>query len=80
MFQCNDCQQTFEEPKGCVEYHSLESPPYERWDGCPTCGGAFRTAIQCSCCGKFIDGTYIKIKNNQLFCEHCYVVCDTDYD
>lgn len=40
-FRCRDCGEVFDTPKEWVETHGLDYGPYERWSGCPACGGAF---------------------------------------
>jgi hypothetical protein len=60
MYVCLDCQHIFEEGKHYVEAHGLDAPPYEEFDGCPKCGGAYVEAKKCDCCGEYITGDYIK--------------------
>ena len=73
MFICLDCGKVFEDPKHYTETHRLDTPPYEEWGGCPSCGGAYTEAYECSCCGEYIDGAYIKTKNGERICENCYI-------
>lgn len=72
-FICLDCGRIFEEPKRWVETHGLDSPPYEKWSGCPACGGAYANAITCDICGEYITGTYAKVSDGQRICEECYI-------
>lgn len=73
MFICLDCGKLFEEPKYYVETHGLDTPPYETWNGCPTCAGAYVETFECSKCGEWITGDYIEVDGN-LICEECYYV------
>ena len=72
MWVCLDCQHIFEEGKHYVEEHGLDAPPYEEFDGCPECGGAYVEAKKCDCCGEYITGDYIKTKNDERLCDHCF--------
>ena len=72
MFVCIECGALFEQPKYCIETHGFTFPPYETWDGCPKCTGAFVKAHKCDCCGEYITGDYIKTDNDRRFCENCY--------
>ena len=76
MFICYDCEMIFDEPKIWVEKHGLETPPYERHAGCPSCGGAFTTTYKCDDCGEWITGSYIKLESGERICENCYTVMD----
>lgn len=73
MFMCLDCNGIFTNPKHYVEKHNLDSPPYEEWDGCPYCSGTYAETYKCDCCGKWITGEYIKTKNDERYCENCYM-------
>ena len=73
MFVCYDCEKTFYEPKIWINTHGLDTPPYERYSGCPYCGGAFTEAYKCDCCDELIVGPYIKLKNEERICENCYI-------
>lgn len=74
MFICLDCGCVFDEPKHWIETHGLDSPPYEEWDGCPSCGGAYVETYKCDNCGDWINGEYVKLKNGDNFCENCYEI------
>ncbi len=76
MFVCLDCGCTFEDTRHYVEKHNLDTPPYEEWDGCPSCGGAYTEAHECDECGHWITGEYIKTASGQRICESCYRVMD----
>ena len=72
MWICLDCGRVFENPRRYVDSHGLDTPPYEEWEGCPSCGGAYAEAYECDGCGEWITGEYIKTKNDERFCENCY--------
>lgn len=76
MFVCYDCENVFDEPKTFIQRHGLDTPPYERYAGCPYCGGAFTETYKCDCCGKWIVGPYIKINSGERICEDCYISYD----
>lgn len=76
MFVCIDCGKIFSNPRNYVESHGLDTPPYESWKGCPSCGGAYTEAFECDECGCWITGEYIKTKNGQRICENCYTTCE----
>lgn len=81
MYICLDCGELFEEPCKYVETHGLDSPPYEKYMGCPHCGGAYVETIQCDICGEWISGEYVKLDNDMVVCDNCYVVkCVEDGD
>ena len=42
MYECTDCGEVFEEPTRYVETHGFTDGRYERWLGCPYCGGNFK--------------------------------------
>lgn len=73
-FICLDCEHIFEEPERFTDTHGLDTPPYEEYDGCPECGGAYTRTYECSCCGKYITGNYVKVDDNERYCEECYRV------
>lgn len=74
MFICLDCGCVFDEPKHWIETHGLDSSPYEEWNGCPSCGGAYAETYKCDNCGDWINGEYVKLKNGDNFCENCYEI------
>ena len=74
MYICLDCGWLFDEPHHYVETHGLDDPPYEEWDGCPYCGGAYDETYKCDSCGHWIDGKYVKLNNGDVFCENCYEI------
>jgi hypothetical protein len=76
MFVCLDCGRIFSTPKHYVESHGLDAPPYERWEGCPSCGGAYAKAHECDECGRWITGEYIKTASGKRICENCHDTYD----
>ena len=74
MLICLDCGCVFDEPKHWIETHGLDSPPYEEWDGCPSCGGAYAETYKCDGCNDWICGTYAETKNGNKYCENCYEI------
>ena len=73
MYICLDCQKTFSNPECWEEKHNLDSPPYESFSGCPYCHGGYTETYSCSCCGRWIDGVYIKLEDGERICENCYI-------
>lgn len=73
MFVCLDCDRIFQHEKHYIETHGLENPPYEEYDGCPYCGGAYAETHMCGCCGHWIIGEYIKLRDGNRICEQCYI-------
>ena len=53
MYRCESCGNLFEEGEQAVweERHGLDSPPYEKWSGCPICKGDYEEVHQCKECG-----------------------------
>lgn len=72
MFVCYDCEKTFDEPKIWTNTHGLDTPPYESYAGCPSCGGAFTETYKCDDCGEWIFDDYVKTASGHRFCENCY--------
>lgn len=75
MFVCTECQEVFEEPIYWEERHGLDSPPYERFSGCPHCKGSYTEAHRCACCGDWITTeTYVKTEDDKRYCEDCIYI------
>ena len=53
MYKCCECGNLFEEGEQAVweERHGLDTPPYEKWSGCPICKGDYEEVHQCEKCG-----------------------------
>ncbi len=79
-YTCLDCGITFDEPTQWEERHGLNTPPYEKFSGCPACGGAYAPTIICHGCKKAITGDYAKIiPSGECYCDCCYALkafCD----
>ena len=41
MFTCCECDNEFDEPRLFIETHGLDTPPYEKYYGCPYCSGDY---------------------------------------
>lgn len=76
MFVCLDCYCIFSETKHYVETHGFATGPYEEYDGCPECGGAYEETHECDCCGHWITDQYIKLNSGERICENCYTTYD----
>ena len=74
MFICYECEHIFSEPKIWTEKHGLDTPPFEHYSGCPSCGGAFAETYKCDCCGNWIVGEYAELTDGSRYCEECYCV------
>ena len=78
MWYCLNCHHVFDSPKYCKDIIVVDPYP----DGpmvsvCPYClSDEFVKAIQCDCCGEYIEGDFIKIKTEECFCENCYTKHD----
>ena len=69
MYRCESCGHLFEDGEQAVweETHGLDSPPYEKWSGCPVCRGDYEEVHQCKDCGDWHT-------ENELYdgrCEKC---------
>ncbi len=53
MYKCCSCGNLFEEGEQAVweETHGLDTPPYEKFSGCPVCKGDYEEVHQCKKCG-----------------------------
>lgn len=74
MYLCLDCRSVFIEPKRIVETHGLDSPPYEEYNACPNCGGAFVEALICDGCDDYIINDYVETAHGTKYCEECYII------
>ena len=91
MFRCESCGNLFEEGEQAVweETHGLDSPPYEKWSGCPVCKGDYEEVHQCKECGdwhsddELYDGWCEKCLretiNYDTFFEYCEANRDEQY-
>ena len=91
MYRCCECGNLFEEGEQAVweEHHGLDSPPYEKWSGCPVCKGDYEEVHQCKECGdwhsddELYDGWCEKCLretiNYDTFFEYCEANRDEQY-
>lgn len=74
MYACTECGNLFEAPTCAVDQHGLDSPPYEESEACPVCfESAFIEAFECTECGEYIAGRYIRTEAGLNICDDCYV-------
>ena len=74
MYLCIECGALFDEPRRTIETHGLDGPPYEVWNVCPECGGAYVETVRCHMCADWITSDYVELNNGSIFCSDCYVV------
>ena len=77
MYRCEACGNLFEEGEQAVweERHGLDSPPYEKFSGCPVCKGDYEEVHQCKECGDW----HSEDELYEGWCEKC--LCETiNYD
>lgn len=69
MYRCENCGNLFEEGEQAVweETHGLDSPPYEKWSGCPVCKGDYEEVHQCKKCGDW----HTEDELYEGWCEKC---------
>ena len=91
MYRCCECGNLFEEGEQAVweETHGLDTPPYEKWSGCPVCKGDYEEVHQCRDCGdwhtedELYDGwcekCLCKTINYDTFFEYCEANKDDHY-
>lgn len=91
MYKCENCGHLFEEGEQAVweERHGLDTPPYEKWDGCPICKGGYEEVHQCQECNEWhtdeelYDGWCEKCLretiNYDTFFEYCEANKDEQY-
>lgn len=71
---CLDCGLEFDQP---VLYYDIleEDIPHRKYWGCPYCEGeAFTKALYCEECGALIQGSYVRLKNMDVYCEKCFTI------
>ena len=91
MYRCCECGNLFEEGEQAVweETHGLDSPPYEKWSGCPVCKGDYEEVHQCKECEEWhtedelYDGWCEKCLRETIdydtFFEYCEANKDENY-
>ena len=69
MYKCTECGNLFEEGEHATweETHGLDSPPYEKWSGCPVCKGVYEEVYQCEECGDW----HTEDELYDGWCENC---------
>ena len=75
-YTCLECGIEFDEPREWEEHHGLDDPPYERWSGCPACGGPYIQTHVCDNCGEPIFGPFVKIADGSEYCETCFDILE----
>lgn len=79
MMLCVECGALFEQGKVAVEKHGLDSPPYEEYLVCPSCGGSnLHHARRCDVCNEWITSSYVLTLEGQRICEDCYTQHDVE--
>lgn len=78
MYKCTSCGHIFEEgeQKTYTERHGLDTPPYEKYEGCPSCGSSdFEEVENCEICGELhpIDELHGGV------CDDCIDKCRYDF-
>ena len=91
MYRCENCGHLFEDGEQAVweERHGLDTPPYEKWDGCPICKDGYEEVHQCEECDEWhtedelYDGWCEKCLretiNYDTFFEYCEANKDEQY-
>jgi hypothetical protein len=69
MYRCENCGHLFEEGEQAVweERHGLDTPPYEKLDGCPLCRGGYEEVHQCKECEEW----HTEDELYEGWCEKC---------
>lgn len=77
MFRCESCGNLFEEGEQATweETHGLDSPPYEKFSGCPLCKGDYEEAYLCKVC----DGWVVESELQDGCCEACVEALVSEY-
>lgn len=75
-YTCLECGAEFDEPREWEEHHGLDSPPYERWSGCPVCGGPYVQTHVGDHCGDQIFGSMCRTADGGEYCENCFDIYD----
>lgn len=74
MFICLECGSLFDKPMYYRESHGFDTPPYEEFEACPACGGAFAETYECDSCGEWITGDYAELNDGSRHCEECHCI------
>ncbi len=67
--KCTDCGYVFDYEDRTVvkESHGFDDGFYETFSCCPNCGGDFKDALECDCCGE----TFFEDQLYEGWCEKC---------
>ena len=68
-YKCLECGHIFEDGEQAEweEKHGLDTPPYEKFSGCPLCGCAYEETVKCECCG----ADFLEEELTDGVCEDC---------
>ena len=88
MYRCCECGNLFEEGEQAVweETHGLDTPPYEKWSGCPVCRGDYEEVHQCKKCGdwhtedELYDGWCEKCLRETINYDTFFEYCEANKD
>ena len=78
-FKCLECGQIFEDGEQAIweETHGLDTPPYEKFSGCPICKGSYEETEQCKICGgEFLEDEL----NGSCVCDKCIEEYSRDFE
>ena len=78
-FKCLECGHIFEDGEQAVweETHGLDTPPYEKFSGCPICKGDFEKTKKCKICG----GEFLEDELSGIgVCEECIEEYSKDFE
>ena len=88
MYKCENCGHLFEEGEQAVweERHGLDTPPYEKFSGCPICKSGYEEVHQCKECGdwhtedELHDGWCEKCLRETINYDTFFEYCDANKD
>ena len=88
MYRCENCGNLFEEGEQAEweETHGLDTPPYEKWSGCPVCKGDYEEVYQCKKCGdwhsedELYDGWCEKCLRETINYDTFFKYCEANKD
>ncbi len=88
MYRCAECGNLFEEGEQATweERHGLDSPPYEKWSGCPVCKGDYEEVYRCEECGdwhsedELYDGWCEKCLRDTINYDTFFEYCEANKD
>ena len=76
MKKCFECGCVFEEPttytEDCTPGGVSEGGSFiQKYDGCPSCGGAFGSVEECVACGEWEYVAYGELTSLGFVCQEC---------